>query len=258
MSTAKKDRTIEKEVHLLMAYKDDYDAVCEILAKYSLPMLMKIAAKLHDMKHSDNRYPHRHMTRILEHVLCERKGRLNINFELTDENKARFLFVSDQLYEASAKGWQEAIETAGALEKRIKQKDSFLKDYEICIRLQAYPRVSGERKAAETIRCYLAEETLDYIDFRVGHSDYKNLTSGKGICEPINIDKSKNWNIEHFGGKFDNAHICYAIHWMLHTNVWSCSDIMSIDHIWVDVEITHQYETKIPKLNPPLPLRPEA
>jgi len=239
MDINKKITPVEKEVYLLMAYKDNYDIICEILAGYKLPMLVKIAAKLDDMGWKHNKkYLEDDLKDMLKSVLIERKRRLNADFTWTDENKARFLFINEQLYEACVKGWQEATETAAALEKRIKQQDSFLVDYEIEIIINAYPKI-GNGEAAETVMCHLGEETLKYMEHGISHCHYNSFIKNK-FDKPITIDKSTNWNIEYFNGVFDNDYICYAIHYMLDTHAWSYPDILSIEGIWVNVEATHQ------------------
>ena len=46
----KKRLPVEKEIHLLMAYKDRNNAISEILAWYRMPELVKIAAMVMVMK----------------------------------------------------------------------------------------------------------------------------------------------------------------------------------------------------------------
>ena len=148
----KKKLAVEKEIHLLMANRDKFEKIEEILAGNKLPMLVKIAAALYNQDNIFGKYRECDLSDMISYVLGERRRRLNADFKWTDENKARFLLINDQLYDACVKGWNEAVNTATVLEKRIKQKDSFLKDYEIEITLNAYPKISGERKSAEIVR----------------------------------------------------------------------------------------------------------
>ena len=244
----KKRLPVEKEIHLLMAYKDRDEAISEIIAGYRTPKLVKIAAALADMKsHSGkySKYTEHDLADMLDDVLEERRRRLDADFEWTDENRARFLLISDRLYDASVKAWQEAEETAASLEKRIKKKDSFLKDYEIEIAVTPYPKIRGEREAAVTVALYLAEETLVCMKTDISHIHYHRHIGGDGDGYEENLltDKSMNWNIEYFNGVFDNDYICYAIHVILDTGVWSFADVLAIERIWADVEVTHQYYT---------------
>ena len=239
-----KNYKIEKEVHLLMAYRDKCYTFEKILAGYKMPMLVKIAAKLHDMNFKSNTYPENDLEDMLTDVLSERKRRLNADFKWTEENKAQFLLINDKLFESCEKGWKEAFEIAEGLKKRIKRRDSFLKDYQIEIRINIYPKISGD--VDETVTAYLGEETLRYMEHGIGHSYYNKHFNDKDLKKSITIDKSINWNLEYFNGEFDNDYICYAIHYMLDALVWSFPDILSIEGIWVDVEVTHQYYARIP------------
>ena len=86
-----------------------------------------------------------------------------------------------------------------------------------------------------------------FITDMVSHCHYNRIINDKDFEKPITIDKSMNWNSEYFNGEFDNDYICYAIHYMLDTHAWSFADVLSIGDIWVNVEVTHQYNKKIPK-----------
>jgi hypothetical protein len=244
-----KSLPVEKEIHLLMAHMDKHDTVTKILAGYKLPMLVKIAAGLDEMSFPSRqrKYAETDLKDMLECVLNERSHRLNADFQWTAENHARFLLVSDQLYEAYVKGWQEAFEIAADLEKRIKRRDSFLKDYEIEIIIAAYPQISGERKTAETVAAYLGEKKLRYMEYGLSHCHYDKYINDEDFKKPTTIDKSMNWNIEYFNGEFDNDYICYPIHYMLDTLVWSFADIISIRKIWVDADVRYQHHAWIPK-----------
>ena len=203
---------IEREVHLLMANKNNRDKVKKILAEYKLPMLVKIAAELYDMKFHGKHYPKYDFDNMLKDILFERTKRLNADFEWTEENKARLLLVSDQLLEVCEKGWKEAKATAADLEKRIKRRDSFLKDYEIEVIIRAYPKIGGERIATDTIECYLGDETLRYMEHGISHCHYDKYINDEDCKTPFSLNKNINWNGEYFNGKFDNDYICYPIH----------------------------------------------
>jgi len=240
-----KDYKIEKEIHLLMAHRTKCDVVAEILAGYELPMLVKIAAKLSCMVFGICKYPEYDVKQMIKAVLRERKKRLDADFQWTDENRERFLAINNELYEACAKGWQEALKIAAALEKRMKRRDAFLKDYEIEIMIQAYPRIGGERDAVDNVAAYLGEETLRCMDSGLSHCHYSKVNS-EDFQKSITIDKSMNWNGEYFNGEFDNDFICYPIHYML-DRVWSFADILFIRDIGVDVRVSYQYNKVIPK-----------
>ena len=250
-----KELSLEKEIHLLMA--NEYSkwhsstrrkALDEILDGYKVPMLTKIAGKLiceRSYYPSFYNYTEHDLNEMIGRILYERKHRLNEGFKWTEENKARFLFINDQLYDACVKGWEEAKETAAALEKRIKQRNSFLKDYEIEITLNIYPKIKGERRWASELESYLGHEETRLLEMNISHSHYKRKFKKENADKPMLIDKSTNWNIEYFDGVFDNDYICYAIHGLLDTDGWSFVDILSINKIWVDVEVKHQCSIKV-------------
>jgi hypothetical protein len=58
--------------------------------------------------------------------------------------------------------------------------------------------------------------------------------------QPMELDKSFNWNREYLGNTFENDYIGYATHKLLDTN-WSFKDIIGITTIHADVEVIHQY-----------------
>jgi len=182
------ERVIEKEIHMLMANSDKHKTVDDILAEYKLPMLVKIAMGLDRMAFRSCQYPKPNLEGMLKDVLIERKKRLNDGFQWTEDNKARFLIVNDQLYEACEKGWEEALETAEILEKRIKWRDSFLKDYEIEVAIIAYPKVTSD-KEYKVGEC-LGVEMLRGMREHISHCHYKRIRTDNE--KPIIIDKRTN------------------------------------------------------------------
>ena len=249
MNDLKKKSAVEKEICYLANYEDGAYYIRNY-QDYKMPMLLNMAALIMDRDFwrrtnfgvfdgIDYVYAEHALKNILSEVLQERRRRLNADFQWTEENRSRFLSVSRQLYEAYEKGWQEAAETAATLEKRIKQKDSFLKDYEIEVSIVAYPQISGERDAAQAIAAYLGEETL--LCAKSDISYYRKKSCLDEVEKPIALDKSHNWNIEYFDGVFDNDYICYIIHVMLDTGIWSFADIISIKNICIDVNAEHQH-----------------
>ena len=237
---------MKKEIHLLMESKDKRKILSKILAGYELPVLVKIAAVFDIMIFRSDKYPKTDLEFMLKVVLRERKRRINAKFQWKDETRKRFLLVNDQLYEACVKGWQEALETAAALEVRIKREDSFLKDYEITVNINAYPKINGDRD--DVVTDYFAVKGLNNIA-SISHCHYETivLSADNESFPKLCIDKTTNWNGEYFNGEFDNDYICYAIHRLLDSHMWSFQDILSIRRIWIDVEATHQHFSDIPK-----------
>ena len=244
VSKTSDNRTVEKEVHLLMAHRNDYGLIKGIISGYKTHTLVDIAAELCDLSSLSHKYPEKVLREVLDCVLLERKNRLNKDFEWTEENKARFLVINNQLLENGERGWLKALEAAAELEKLIERKEPFLNDYEIEVVMSAHPRIKGDTD--EAVTAYLAEEKMRYMGARIGHSNYKHAISDGPENVPL-VDRSMNWNGEHLRGGFDNDYICYLMHCLLDTHVWSFPDILSINIIWVDVVVTHQFYTNIPK-----------
>ena len=246
MDKQKEKLEIEKEVHLLMAYKNRYEDQEKLIEEYKLPKLTMIAATLIDNREVFNKkfgYTKNEIDWMIEQLLSGRRRRLNADFQWTEESRTRFKTVNDELFDACEKGWEEALDTAKALEERIKAKDVFLKDYEIDVTITAYPKLGGKREAAEVLGYHLGE---DYHCSRVGeisHSRYKHDTDIDSL--PMTVDKNVNSNIEYFDGEFRDDYICYTIHQMLDSHIWSFPDILSICVICVDVKVEHQYDKRL-------------
>jgi len=188
---------------------------------------------------------------LLELLLVERCRRLNRGFEWTKENQDKFLHVNNNLFELCKKGWQKALDEAKLLEERIEKCDFFLKDYEIRVKINTYPKILGikglSRDVVEAVESYLAEEMLTDAE-SISHCHYKNVTLNDKEFPKYLIDMDTNWNFVYFGNIFKDDYICYLTHCILDTGVWSYQDILSIERIWVDVEVTHQHYTDIPKI----------
>jgi len=249
----RKISAVEGEIHSLVAYMRNRVMISdrvldEIIAGYTMPTILKIVAELAYGNTSTKFLNEREREYLIKRLLIKRRRLLNADFEWTEDNRVRFLNVNNNIYELCKMGWREALKTAEILEKRIKSKDSFLKDYEIQIKINAYPKITGiKRDIAEYIESYLAEETLPEIE-SISHCHYKSVTLNDKDFPKYMVDDNTNWNIEYFGDNFKDDYICYLIHCMLDTGVWSFKDIISIESVWVDVEVTHQHSTDIPKM----------
>jgi len=197
--------------------------------------------------HEDEKKAHRKV----QSLLSERQVRLNRAFEWTEGNKKAFVAMSDRLLVACDKGFAEMKAREAEIKKRIAEGDTFIKDYEVEMRIMPYPKLAHAdpelSKAianywgcsmgddhTEDIECYMAEETTHVLSAHRVEDD----------C--ILIDRSENWNIEWFGCAkrldeiFAGDYICYAVHGLLDAN-WSFEDIISIRRVWVDVEVKYQY-----------------
>ena len=243
----KKQLELEKEVLLLMSLRNKYEKLGNIIKKYSLKQLLEIAAHLIGKRVGFSNYSQYDLDYIIEQLLAERTHILHndYNWFWTDEDKQRLSNVNNEILTACEKGFKEAFETATFLEKRIKKRDSFLKDYEIEIKIAPYPSIHGaNRDVTDTISDYLAHDAIPMAVEHLSHCHFNHF--GKEDYS-ILVDKTTNWNTEHYNREFPKINICYLVHSMMESHVWSYPDIISIRRIWVDVNVTYQYYKNIPK-----------
>jgi hypothetical protein len=217
-------KTLEKLKKL--SYKNQRDKV----KKYSIEMLELLAQKMYEKSYKRDDF--------LDIILSERVVKLKDNFEWTNENKQKFLNVNDKFMQIFESAYNEALAAAFELEKRIKNNDKFIKDYEIEIKITPYMGGQFYDDTKNNFGYVLSEPKLNRstINYSFGHLSYDREIKEK----PVYLDKSENWNIEYLGNTFKDNYICYEIHELL-TNKWSFYDIINIEKICVDVEVIHQY-----------------
>ena len=182
-------------------------------------------------------------------LLRERRKELNINFQWDDESIEQFKVVNERIMEACKNGWNEAVKEAQTLEKRIKCGDSFINDYEIDVSIKVYPEIEDyyEEVEREILEDFLAEETYHQSIYHISHVHYESATNKENL--PLAVDESTNWNCEYFCDRFQDYYICFFIHSLLDTEVWSFSDILNIAYVSSDVEVVHQKCTELKKRN---------
>lgn len=240
-----KSLEVEREIHLLMAYKDKSHVLSEIIAEYQIPMLIKIIARLIDSLEVHSKYPVLDIKYIIESLLQERRKQLDSAHIWTDENRKQFLLVDSIIQKSCNNASREALEVARDLEDRIKQNDSFINDYRIDVILNAYPKFGSNDNAEKTVEGYLAEGIL--LPFEsTSHNVYKLVNDAKDYSRPY-IDKNKNWNTKYFGNEFKDSYIGYATHMLLDSGFWSFTDILSVKTVWSDVNVSHQHYNNIPE-----------
>ena len=173
----------------------------------------------------------------IDSILRYRINHLKKQFSWTEENKNHFLLVNDNLISSCENAWKEAVATAATLEERIKNNDPFIKDYEIEITLDVFPSFEDE-DGLSYVTDYFAGKINDRLSCSISHSAY-------GVCldieRPYDIDKNSSFNkwfdIEDI---FKNEYISYFMYCLLDSRTWSYQDILSVNSIWADVEVTHQ------------------
>jgi hypothetical protein len=216
-----------------LSYEDQFNEI----ENYPVQILELLASRVY--KTSQRHFRHfRRIGRfgILDNILFKRVIKLNNNFEWTNENKQKFLNINDKFMQVFEASYNEALSIADVLENRIKNNDKFIKDYEIEIKIAPYMGDEFYNDDLTGIGDILSEPEPHFspINFSFGHSCFDHET-------PIYLDKSFNWNIEYFGDTFKDNYICYEIHELLDTHRWSFCDIIKINEICADVEVTHQH-----------------
>jgi len=240
---------LEKEVLLLMSYKDKYEDLKNIIKGYKIKQLLELTAYLLDRRVGATKYSEYDLEFMIESLLSARVNCLNNYYDWfwNEEDKKRLSSVNNEIFNACEKGFQEALETAASLEKRIKKRDSFLKNYEIEIKITPYPTIHGvNRDAAETVGGFLGEESLPETIEHISHCHYHRYKKLEEF--PIFLtDKTTNRSTGYYDKNFPGINICYLVHRMMDSSVWSYPDILSIRRVWADVKVTYQYFRNIPK-----------
>jgi len=242
----RKNLELEKEVLLLMSFKSNIKKLDEIIKGYKLKQLLEITAYLLDRRVGAKRYSVYDLEFMTEELLSARVRLLhNDNKWLwTAEDKQRLSVVNAEIFNACEKGFKEAFETAELLENRIKKRDSFLKDYEIEIKITPYPTIHGvNRDVADTVGGFLGEESIPCAVEHISHCHFHRYNYDEFFL----VDKNPSWNTDFYRKTFPGINICYLVHRMMESHVWSYPDILSISNIWVDVQVTYQYYRNIPK-----------
>jgi hypothetical protein len=214
------------------------------IANYDVETLERFAIILYNEPLKNQ--ARQHTLDILDSVLRERALKINGNFEWSEENRCRLLKANNALMESFESAHKEAVRTAGELETRIRNNDPFVKDYEIEITITPYPYIAAvaadEKIISYDIGDVLADPLSGYypINHHISHCHYDNNINEA----PIYLDKSMNWNIEYFGDAFEHEYISYTVHALLDTHIWSFQDIITINKIFADVKVYHQYFIK--------------
>ena len=229
MKTKKLEKTIGKLITDGNRYK-----------KFKLFTIQKLEELALYLYNNERKYPKDELHYLLDDILSERVMQMNKNFEWTEENKQKFLDINDNFIKIFENAYNEALKIAEDLESRIKNNDSFIKDYDIEIQIQPY--IKDEKNYEDIDGCFalvLCEplSSLYPINHGIGHSYYEKILTET----PIYLDKSFNWNLENcFGRIFENNYIGYAIHELQDSNKWSFFDIINIVKIFAEVKVYHQ------------------
>lgn len=190
--------------------------------------------------HFEN-YPMHKKVSAVKRLLSYRCDIINKRFSWNDDKKKKFIRINNEILDSCEKAWCEALLVAENLEKRIRQNNSFLTDYEISVEMNAYPDFGNKNICTAVKTFYIDELQLrSFITISNGQYDKINYV-------PQFIDKSKNWNTKYFGNEFKNDYICRAVHKLLDTGIWSFEEILSLTHVWIEVNVVHERLIKLAK-----------
>ena len=217
-----------------LPYNSQFDEV----EQFSVKILENMAVKLYE------EYLHNGIRSIggcdlLDIILSERVTKIHRNFEWTNEGKEKLLIINDRIMQTFEKAYNEAVSVINELDNKMKNNDSFIKDYDVTIKLTFYMEDEYYEGSAGSIGFVLSEPLsgCSPIEYFLGHSDLRRDFQET----PVYLDKTMNWNTEYFNNAFADKYICYAIHELLDADRWSFIDIINIKKIWADVEVKHQY-----------------
>jgi Leucine-rich repeat (LRR) protein len=192
---------------------------------------------------------------IVKNILCERRLKLNSKFSWTPENIKRVVEVSEKFLEAWETGFTKLKSMIDMLYEKEIDKDAFWENYSAEISLSPQILIK-DRKSGEWDYPYPNNKAycmlMDYITeweltMNIGSNDYNPVTKDeKGFWESIHVNHRLSWNIECFGEiELRDHYICYAIHVLYSHNEWANEDILKINNIETEVEITHRDKDKI-------------
>jgi len=219
--------------------KSSYKSQINKIEQFSVEILEKLAVNLYEENLLNGiRNINGNDLDLLDEILSERVTKIQSCFEWTNEKKEKLLKVNDKFMQIFEKAHAEAIFAFNELDKRLKNNDDYVKNYDITIKISFFMGDEYYRHDFNSFGFILSEPISGFspVEYFFGHSGTANLEK-----TPIYLDKESNWNIEYFNNKFNDNYICYAMHELMDTDKWSLDDIINIKKILADVEIKHQY-----------------
>ena len=224
--------------YALMALKDK-DAAMVILdecGEYTNALLSVAECILENLSRASfyKDFSKREKELAVGNLLRHRCRFINSCFSWTGEKRKRFLLVNDSLINSCGIAWDEALSTAAVLEERIKQNDTFMKDFEIDVRINAYPSFGNDDDFDE-VQALFGDELPSTAS--ISHSNYEMSIK---LDRPLDVDRRLECSICNISEEFENVYISSSVNRMLYTKIWSYEDIISISSIWADVKVTHQ------------------
>ena len=188
---------------------------------------------------------------ILRSILAIRRGKLDCKYFWNEENIKRLLEVNNRFIKCWEIGFVEAKAKMNLLYEQMMRKDSFLKDYEVCINLQ--PQILVWDDSSKEYECpdNSIFDVLDYmlylVRMEIRMNNVYNPATGDDSKFYKNgyINRATSWNIESFDTmELSEHYISYALH-KLCDNYWAIEDILKINQIHIEVNVSYQSSTEI-------------
>jgi hypothetical protein len=218
-------------------YVSNYDKVCDMLETFSVEELEILAVKYYSM--SPNSYPPYACdnSTLLHCILLERLGRLNRNFDATTADIAHYLLLNDKIEAKLKKVAAEAQILSSQLDKRIKEKDPFINDYELVIEVTPFIDTKTKKWPPDDIDIYyvLNKNVQQFSYFLDALTEKGNLMFDDNWYDLCGMPSSE----------LAGHHICYFLHEMWEHNLWSLPDILRMHEFRTAIRIRYQHSEEI-------------
>ena len=185
--------------------------------------------------------------KLLEDIFKVRRIKLDSNFSWTENYKKQLLELNEKVMNGFSMAYEEAKTQFNILKERTKCNDSYLKGFNIDIKLTPFILEPNEDE-------YYLEERGKGIYYLLYNMLPDTLWADTLVYDEHNLDNSRsgrkeldgeNFNINEYlrEGAFDDSFICWSMYELFSNckNILSWYDILKINEIWVEVKVTHQH-----------------
>jgi hypothetical protein len=227
-------KSILRELDLLK--ESDYNQMRSKLESFSVDELEILALDYASLNHHNVHYEPGIFCSILTWILLTRSHKLNRNFEPASMDIDHYLHLNDRIESSLKKAVAEAKNLVPPLDKRIKEKDPFLDDYEIRIKLIPLiiveDQTTKERYEVENGIYRLLCDTSPNFSYRLEELTVKdNLMFEENWYDLCGMPRDK----------LIGHHICYFMHEIWEHTHWSIPDILHINEVWTEVCLRYQH-----------------
>ncbi|MCL2044124.1 MAG: hypothetical protein FWG89_08300 [Treponema sp.] len=188
--------------------------------------------------------------KALRNILQIRSKRLNAKFVWSEKNIKRLMKINDNFIKCWETGFIEAKSAMNMLFERMdNNKDSFLNNYEVRIKLLPKILIRSSKTRRYINRKNGIYDVINYgnwdLELRANNLYDPSTKDDKNFYSHRYISKDKNWNTETFGCKELSEHyICYTLHRLCRKD-WAIGDILKINRIDIEVNVSCQSSTEV-------------